>query len=99
MDEDDLMKEILEAEKKLREKRKEEEKEKDPLANVDFEKRKIIEEILKLTYFKITPQYIEYLKSLSIEKLKNMLEILLRRDIGWRVYYGTEKRRTKLRRS
>ena len=47
------------------------------------EKRKLIEEIIQIAYFKVTKEYIEYLTSLSIEELKRILEILRRRRDSW----------------
>jgi len=50
------------------------------------EKRKLIEEIIQIAYFKVTKEYIEYLMGLSIEELKKLLEVLRKRRDNWMVY-------------
>jgi len=50
------------------------------------EKRKLIEEIIQIAYFKVTKEYIEYLMNLSTDELKKLLEILRKRRDNWLVY-------------
>jgi len=57
------------------------------------EKRKLIEEIIQIAYFKVTREYIEYLTNLSIEELKKLLEILRRRRDSWALYIQKTKKR------
>ena len=50
------------------------------------EKRKLIEEIIQIAYFKVTKEYIEYLINLPVDELKRLLEILRKRRDNWLVY-------------
>jgi len=57
------------------------------------EKRKLIEEIIQIAYFKVTREYIEYLTNLSVEELKKLLEMLRRRRDSWALYIQKTKKR------
>ena len=56
------------------------------------EKKRLIEEIVQIAYFKVTKEYIEFLTNLSIEELKKLLEILRRRRDSWMLYIQKTKK-------